>query len=139
MPALEGAVSTIAPDEAQPRGGMLRCGGNQLKSGSPRTRARVDARVAEEAARRVGTLAILTALTVVGIAVLQDALQAEVAAAPRTPLFRLSALSLVLASIGLAALQRSKAANAQMLLDIGLGFEVAGALAIGLMENSLPW
>src|SRR5688572_21687208 len=88
-----------------PEGGMLQCAGNRLQSGGHRTKARLDDDVAEKAARRLGTLAILTAVTVVGITLLQSTLQPEMAAAHETWLFRLSALFLVLASVGLAVLE----------------------------------
>jgi serine/threonine-protein kinase len=84
-------------------------------------------------------MAILTAVTVVGAAVLQQALQPEIAAAQRTPVFRLSALFLVLAGAALAALQRAGLVTPQDLLDLGLLFEVAGSCALALMENALPW
>ena len=61
------------------------------------------------------------------------------AAAQQTPLFRLSALFLVLAAAGLAALQRSGLVRPQDLLDLGLVFEIAGAFALSLMENALAW
>ena len=77
-------------------------------------------------------------MTVLGIAVLQGLLQPELAA-HRTPLFRLSALFLVLSSGGLAALQRSNVCSPQVLLDLGQVFEVTGALALGLIENSIHW
>jgi len=38
--------------------------------------------VAQEGARRIGTLAILTAVTVLGVALLQSFLQPELAATP---------------------------------------------------------
>jgi hypothetical protein len=75
--------------------------------------------VADQAARRLGTLAILTAVTVVGMTILEHILQPELAAAHGTPLFRLAALFLVLASIGLAGLERSQIAQPQTLLTWG--------------------
>jgi hypothetical protein len=104
MPITGKTASATTTTQSQAVGGILRCEGNRLVSDSPRTKARVDDDVAEQAARRIGTLAILTALTVVGMAFLQHSLQPELAAAHKTPLFRLSALFLVLASVGLAAL-----------------------------------
>jgi serine/threonine-protein kinase len=95
--------------------------------------------VAEQGARRVGTLAVLTAVTIVAGTVIENALQPELAAAHETPLFRSATLFLVLASLGLAALERSKAVRPQLLLDVGMLFEVAGAFALGVLENSLPW
>jgi eukaryotic-like serine/threonine-protein kinase len=123
----------------QPQGGILQCAANRFGSDRDRTKARLDDDVAENAARRLGTLAILTALTVVGSTILLCALQPELAAAHETPVFRLSALFLLLASVGLAALERSKLVRPQVLLDAGLAFEVAGAFAIGMMENSAAW
>src|SRR6185295_17661288 len=67
------------------------------------------------------------------------ALQPEMAAAHETWLFRLSALFLVLSSVGLAVLERSKLVRPQVLLDVGLLFEVAGAFVLGVMENSAAW
>src|SRR5215510_6226771 len=132
-------MSNTSSTITEPVGRMLRCADNRFGSDGPRTKARLDDDVAENAARRLGTMAILTAVTVVGMTVLQAALQPELAAAHETPVFRLSALFLVLSSVGLAALERSKLVRPQVLLDVGLLFEVAGAFAIGLMENSAPW
>src|SRR5207302_11159649 len=133
------AVSNTTSGLPPPAGGVLQCAANRLRSDGHRTKARLDDDVAEKAARRLGTLAILTAVTVVGMTLLQSALQPELAEAHETPLFRLTALFLVLSSVGLAALERAKLVHAQVLLDVGLVFEVAGAFAIGVMENSSAW
>ncbi len=136
----------MAPAETQltktmtapgPDGSMRRAGERFAPHNTPRG-DRLENDVAQEGARRIGTLAILTAVTVLGIAVLQGLLQPELAA-HRTPLFRLSALFLVLSSAGLAALQRSNVCSPQVLLNLGLLFEVTGALALGLIENSIHW
>src|SRR5260370_36188376 len=119
-------------------GGFLRRAGERLVSSSPNSSERLENDVAQEGARRIGTLAILTAVTVLGMAVLQGLLQPELAA-HRPPLFRLSALFLVLSSAGLAALQRSKVCSPPVLLDLGMVFEVTGALALRLIENSIHW
>jgi hypothetical protein len=123
----------------RPEGRRLHCAFNRLRSDGPRTKVRLDDDVAENAARRLGTLAILTAVTVVGMTVLQHALQPELAADHETSLFRLTALFMVLSSVGLAALEYSKLARPQVLLDLGLLFEVSGAFGIGVMENSAAW
>ena len=104
-----------------------------------RTHARIADAVAKQGAQRIGILALITAVTVVGVAILQQALQPETAAAQQSPLFRLSALFLVLAGIGLAVLQRSELLSAQDLLDLGLVFEFAGSCALAFMENTMPW
>jgi serine/threonine-protein kinase len=106
---------------------------------SPQTHARIAHEVAEQHGRRIGTLAILTAVTVAGAVFLQQALQPEIAMAQQSPLFRFSALFLVLAGVSLAALQRAQLVSAQELLDLGLVFEMAGACALSLMENVAPW
>src|SRR5260370_25129995 len=118
------------------QGGFLRRAGERFAPSSPNSSERLENDVAQEGARRIGTLAILTAVTVLGIAVLQGLLQPELAA-HRTPLFRLSALFLVLSSAGLAALQRSNVCSPQVLFDLRLFFEVTVALAMGLIENSI--
>ena len=127
---------TVAVDK--PAGGLLRCDWNRL-AGSPQSKARVFDDIAEQGARRLGTLALLTAASVVASVVIKHLLQAELAAAQATPLFRLSMLFLMLASIGLAALQRFGAVSPQVLLDLGLVFEVAGAFSIAAMENAFAW
>src|SRR5579885_555701 len=103
-----------AATQSDQTGGVLACGGRAAAAGS-RTRARIAQNVAEQAAHRVGTLAILTAVTVVGMAILQNVLQPDMAAAQQTPLYRLSALFLVLAAAGVAALQRAGLLSPQQL------------------------
>ena len=103
------------------------------------TNSQIDEAVAQEASRRVGILAILTAATLVAKSVAEHILQPDLAVLQTTVSFRLAALFLVLASIGLFALQRSRILCPQMLLDVGLVFEVSGAFALGVIENSLPW
>jgi eukaryotic-like serine/threonine-protein kinase len=125
-----------ATPPAGPAGGVLRCGGHRVTASGSQTQARIADEVAREAARRIGTIAILTSLTVVASAILRHALEPEMALAQQTLLYRLSALFLVLAGAGLAALQRAKLVSAQDLLDLGLVFEIAGAGALALMENS---
>jgi len=122
-----------------PSGGVLHCGGYRSIASGSQTEVRIADHVAHAAARRIGTVAILTAATVVGAAILQHALQPEMATAQQTLVFRLSALFLVLAGAGLAVLQRAGLVTPQDLLDLGLVFEVAGACALAFMENALPW
>ena len=120
-------------------GNVLKCGPHAFVGSNSQTHVRIADAVAKQGAQRIGILAIVTAVTVVGVAVLQPGLQPEMAAAQESPLFRLSALFLVLAGIGLAALQRSELVSAQELLDLGLVFEVAGACTLAFMENAMPW
>jgi eukaryotic-like serine/threonine-protein kinase len=119
-------------------GGFLRFAKERFAPSSTRWSERLENDVAQEGAHRLGTLAILTAVTVLGIAVLEGLLQPELAS-HRTPLFRGSALLLVLSSAGLAALQWWSICSPQLLLDLGLVFEVIGALALGLIESSIHW
>jgi len=138
---MQSAAQTVAIASAaapEPAGGVLRCENRSVASGT-QTHARIADDVAQQAARRIGTMAILTAVTVAGAAFLQQALQPEMAAAQQTPLFRLSALFWVLAGVGLAALQRAEIVSPQDLLDLGLVFEVAGSCTLALMENAMPW
>jgi len=131
-------TESLAPVPLQPGGAVLRRKGHKSAGPGTQTRARIAGCIADEASRRIGTLAILTAVTVVGASILHHALSPDIAAAQQTPLFRLSALFLVLAGGGLAALQRSARLTSQDLLDLGLVFEIVGALALSLMENAIP-
>ncbi len=128
--------STVAGEDSEPDGGVGRSEPARFVAAN-RTLVRIAEHVAGQAAQRLGTMAILTAITGVGIAIALHTLRPELAAAQQTPLYRLSALFLVLAAVGLAALQRAKLARPQTLLDFGLLFEVAGGLAIALMDNSV--
>ena len=69
------AVSNTTSGLPPPAGGVLQCAANRLRSDGHRTKARLDDDVAANAARRLGTLAILTAVTVVGMTLLQSVLQ----------------------------------------------------------------
>jgi hypothetical protein len=132
----ESIIVSASPDRP---GGVLKCGKQSSFASGSLTHVRIADDVAKQGAQRIGILAIVTAATVVGNVVLQQMLQPEMAAAQQNPVFRLSALFLVLAGIGLAALQRSDLVSAQDLLDLGLVFEVAGACALAVMENAIPW
>lgn len=121
-----------------PGGQVVRCGVRSSSAGS-QTRRRVADDVAVQNAQRIGTMAILTSITVLAAAILQHALQPQMAAAQLSPLYRLSALFLVLAGAALAAVQRAEVVNPQELLDLGLLFEIAGAGAIAFIENAAPW
>lgn len=133
------AKSKAASAAPHPGGGVLKRARHRSGAGGLQTRARLADDVAQQGARRIGTIAILTALTVAGTVILEHALQPEMAAAQQNPVFRLSALFLVLAGASLAVLQRAELVSAQDLLDLGLVFEVAGSCALALMENAAPW
>jgi serine/threonine-protein kinase len=132
-------LSKAFPVPAEAAGGVLKCDGHRSVASGSRAHARIAEHVAEQGAQRIGTMAILTAVTVVATSILQHALQPELVAAEQAPLYRLSALFLVLAAIAVAALQRAQLVSPQDLLDVGLVFEVAGASALALMDNALPW
>jgi serine/threonine-protein kinase len=133
-----GPAVTVTLSPPHPGGGMLRCGWGR-RSHSSGTKARIADDVAEQGARRLGTLAILTAVSVVASVVVKQLLQAELAPARSNPVFLLSTIFLILASVALAVAQRSGKVRPQTLLDLGLAFEIAGAFAIAAMENSIPW
>jgi hypothetical protein len=82
---------------------------------------------------------VLTAVTVVGSAIALHALQPEISFAEQSPLYRLSALFLVLSGTGIAVLQRVELVSPQALLDLGLILQIAGAGALALMESAAPW
>jgi hypothetical protein len=100
--------------------GVLKRARHRSGAAGSRTRARIADDVAQQGARRIGAIAILTAVTVAGAVILEHALQPEMAAAQQNPLFRLSALFLVLAGASLAVLQRAELVGAQDLLVLGL-------------------
>src|SRR5581483_8878338 len=129
--------SAITMTLEPPVRGVLRCPAS--RSGGSQTAARVRDDVADQGARRLGTLAILTAVSVVVASILKMLLQLEMAAAHASPLFRLSALFLVLSSAGLAVLQRSGSVRPQILLDFGLAYEISGAFALAVMESAVAW
>jgi hypothetical protein len=132
---LQSAADT-ASQTSRPRGGLLRRASESRRfPGRPQAPLRVADDVAEQASRRIGTLAILSAVTVVAMGLLQP----QLTAIRNEPLFRSAGLCLLLASVGLAALERLKLVRPQMLLDAGMLFEVAGAFMIGVMENALAW
>lgn len=139
MHIFTGTQSRAVGAGAEPAGGVLKRSLRPSVASASQAQARIAGDVAEQGARRIGILAIITAVTVVGAAFLQQALQPEMAAAQQSPVFRLSALALVLAGAGLAALQRAELVSQQDLLDLGLVFEVAGSCALALMENAAPW
>jgi len=132
---IQSATASVGPEA----GAILKCGIQRAATVSSRSHARIANEVAEQGGRHIGTLAIITAVTVTGSVILQEVLQPELAAAQQHPLFRLSALFLVLAGAALALLQRTGLVRAQDLLDLGLVFEVAGSCALALMENVAPW
>src|ERR1700748_1888986 len=103
-PVVESSASAAG---SSPASCVLRCAPERLSAQNTPARRQVENDAVRDAARRIGTMAMLTAVTVVGVAVLEDVLQPELAAAHQAYLFRLSALCLVLASVGLAALERS--------------------------------
>jgi hypothetical protein len=57
------------------RGGFLRRAGERFAPHSTPRGGRLENDVAQEGARRIGTLAILTAVTVLGVSLLQSFLQ----------------------------------------------------------------
>ena len=123
----------------KPAGGVLRGDEQRSVASGLMTHARIAEDVAQHGARRIGVLAALTAITVVGAAVLHHTLQPEISFVDHSLLYRLSAVFIVLAGAGLAALQRAELVSPQDLLDLGLVFEVAGAFALALIENAAPW
>jgi len=110
-------------------------------AGGPRTSPRVSDDVAEQGASRLGTLAILTAVSVIETAIVKNLIQPELPLAHAKPLFRLDALILVLASIDLAALQRSALAqpcdSCAAIPPGSLPLE-SGNLGIVALKNSPP-
>ena len=123
----------------QPAGAVLRCDGHRVRrerladAGADRRRTSP-----MKGARRIGTLAILTAVTVVGASILQHALSPEIAAAQQTPLFRLSALFLVLAGVGIGGAPALGTAQFAGSVGCRAGVRNRRRAALSLMENAMP-
>jgi serine/threonine-protein kinase len=79
----------------------------------------------------------IAALVLIVIAFQQMA-QPDLAAVYRDPIVRLMTLAVVLAAAGLLAAYRYRLVLPSTLVQLGLGFEVAVALAIAIVETSVP-
>src|SRR5690349_7924565 len=66
---------------AEAAAGVLKCDGRRSVASGSQTHVRIAENVAEQGAQRIGTMAILTAVTVVATSILQHALQPELVAA----------------------------------------------------------
>ena len=92
----------------------------------------------ERAATRLRWLALLCAILTIVSILLQRWLQPEMAAAFKGPVLPLIALTLVLVSFGLSALQHFHLLAPVTMLRLGMGFEVLVAFVIAFAETSFP-
>jgi len=135
--ALRRTISTVTITGTA--GSVLRQRRHRSSPAGSQTHARIAEDVAQLGARRIGMLAVLTAVTVLGSAIALHALQPEISFAEQSPLYHLSALFLVLSGLGIAVLQRFELVSPQAVLDVGLIFQIAGAGALALTESAAPW
>ena len=93
----------------------------------------------DEGARRMVWFAAVVAIGIVAWHVAQRFAQPQIAPVLDDAVNRLAALLVVLTAVGLIALQRYGVVTSLTLLGLGMGFEIAAALSIGLLETSLPF
>ncbi len=93
----------------------------------------------DEGARRTVWLAAVVAIGIVAWHVAQRFAQPQIAPILDDAVNRLAALLVVLTAVGLIALQRYGVVTSLTLVGLGMGFEIAAALSIGLLETSLPF
>jgi serine/threonine-protein kinase len=108
-------------------------------SGSTAHPAPLSQQLVDEGARRLTGLAGVLAVGVVMFHVVQRAAQPQLAPLIDDPVNRLAALLAVLMAGGLVALQRFNAVTSTTLLQLGIAFEIAVALAIAMVETSRPF
>ena len=93
----------------------------------------------DEGARRTVWLAAVVAIGIVAWHVAQRFAQPQIAPILDDAVNRLAALLVVLTAVGLIALHRYGVVTSLTLVGLGMGFEIAAALSIGLVETSLPF
>ena len=93
----------------------------------------------EDAARRLGLLALITAGLVVGVELLQALAQPELARVLADPFTRLATLAAVLLAVALSVTQRYQLVTPATTLTLGMIFEIAVAFAISMVETSVPF
>ncbi len=97
------------------------------------------AELVERTAARLCWVGMISAVTLVAVAVLQQWLQPEVFALQKTPLVWISSIAFLILSAGLVFVNRFGWFSAQALVWIGVFYEVAGAFSLGVFEHSPPW
>lgn len=92
----------------------------------------------EDSAARVGWLALVTAIMIVGVQLFHWLMQPRLAALLATPATRLLTLTAVLLSLAVYALHRYRLVPNSTILVLGCVLEVAVAASISAIETSLP-
>jgi eukaryotic-like serine/threonine-protein kinase len=130
-PATDKAASDttrLSPGRAMPSGGTWLSSAGRL---SPK--------LLEDAAKRLSWMAVIMAILVVLVQVLQQLAQPELASVFRDPINRLVTLIAVLASVALFAFKRYNVVPASTLVGLGMVFEVIVAFSISMVETSVPF
>jgi serine/threonine-protein kinase len=99
---------------------------------------RLPAGMVDDAARRLGWLALVVAVIIPAVQIFQRLAQPSIAPLLNTEMNRLITLIAELAAVGLFALRRYRVVLPRTLLAIGMGFEVLVALCIAFIETSAP-
>ncbi len=92
--------------------------------------------IVERAANGIGWVSVIGAVSSVALTLMRHLLQPEFAAAWAHPAMRITLGCVVLLSVGFILLQRSGRVSKRRLLDLGMIFQVAIALAAGLFEGA---
>jgi eukaryotic-like serine/threonine-protein kinase len=100
------------------------------------TAYRLPPAIVDRAANGLGWMSLISAVTPVALALIEQAFQPEFAAAWRHPILRLTLSGVFLLSVGFIALQRSGWVSKRRLLDLGIVFQVAIAFAGALFEGA---
>jgi serine/threonine-protein kinase len=99
---------------------------------------RLPAGMVEDAARRLGWLAIVVAVILPAVQIFQRIAQPSIAGLLNTELNRLITLIAEFTALGLFALRRYRVVLPSTLLVLGMVFEVVVALCIALIETTVP-
>jgi serine/threonine protein kinase len=115
-------------------GRAMQSGGTWLSS-----TGRLPPKLLEDAAKRLSWVAVIMAILVVLVQVLQQLAQPELAPVFRDPINRLVTLIAVLAAVALFAFKRYDVVPASTLVGLGMVFEVLVAFSISMVETSVPF
>ncbi len=119
---------------------LVRADSSRISGWIPRMAAgSLPAELVERTAARLCWVGMISAVTLVAVAVLEHWLQPEVFALQKTPLVWISSLAFLLLSASLVFVNRFGWFSARALVWIGAAYEVGGAFSLGVFEHSPPW
>ncbi len=101
-------------------------------------RMRLPPALIEKASERLCMVSVTAAVTMIAMFTAQRFLQPEMAAAQQEPVVRLTALFVILASAGFVAVQRLGLVSKEMVLNLGVVYQIAISFGIGVFETCIP-